>query len=136
MYKRETRWRSKYKAKKLNSNFPLDMKVLKNQEEATAKLNLIYKEIDTPELSGGGLHYHLCTFNMLSNDKSKQQYECRKWLKNHPIEYPEGDFWSPCDFCAMMNYVALDDEGKIMYVSRTFPEEILAWERKRSEAIK
>lgn len=132
MYKKKERWRSKYKAKELNPNFPLDMKVLKDQEEATEKLNLIYREIDTEELGGGGLHYHLCTFKMLSNDKSKQRHECKEWLKKHPIEYPENnEFLDACDLCPMMNYIALDDEGKIMYVSRTFPKEILEWERKR-----
>lgn len=133
MYKREKRWRSKYKAKRIKSNFPIDINVLKNQEEVTEKLNLIYREIDTEELSGRGLHYHLCTFKMLNNDKSKQQHECKEWLKKHPIEYPENnEFLDACDLCPMMNYIALDDEGKIMYVSRTFPKEILAWERKRN----
>ena len=126
MYKREKRWRSKYKAKKLNPNLPLDMNVLKNQEEATEKLNLIYKEIDNQEVLGGnGLHEHICTFKMLSNDKTRQARECREWLKKHHVDYPTyKEFWSPCDFCAMMNYIAQDDEGKIMYVSRTFPEEL------------
>lgn len=133
MHKQKERWRSKYKAEKLNPNFPLDIEVLKNQEEATKKLNLIYKEIDTEELGGSGLHYHLCTFKMLSNDKPLQQAQCRKWLMAHPIEYPEGDFWGPCDFCAMMNYIAQDDEGKIMYVSRTFPEDLLEWEKNKHD---
>ena len=123
MYKR---WRSKYKAAKLNPNYPIDLEILKKQEEATAKLNLIYREVDNQEiLSGNGLHEHICTFKMLSNDKTRQAHECREWLKKHPIDYPyEDDYWEPCDFCAMMNYVAQDDEGKIMYVSRTFPEEL------------
>jgi hypothetical protein len=123
---RDKRWRTKYKAAELDPNYPIDPEVLKNQEEATAKLNLIYREIDDQEVLGGnGLHDHICTFKMLSNDKTRQARQCREWLKKHPIEYPDNnDFliWEPCDFCAMMNYVAQDDEGKIMYVSRTFPE--------------
>ena len=124
MYKR---WRSKNKAAELDPNYPIDLEILKKQEEATAKLKLIYREIDTQELGGNGLHEHICTFEMLSNDKTHQARECREWLKKHPINYPyEDDYWDwePCDFCAMMNYIAQDDEGKIMYVSRTFPEEL------------
>lgn len=121
------RWRSINKATKLNPNYPIDPEVLKKQEEATTKLDLIYKEIDNQKVLGGnGLHEHICTFKMLSNDKTRQARECREWLKKHPIEYPDSNFliWEPCDFCAMMNYVAQDDEGKIMYVSRTFPEQL------------
>ena len=125
MYKEKERWRSKYKAAELDPNYPINQEILRKQEEATAKLDLIYREIDDQEVLGGnGLHEHICTFKMLSNDKTRQARECREWLKKHPIDYPNIDFlvWEPCDFCAMMNYIAQDDEGKIMYVSRTFPE--------------
>ena len=127
------RWRQRNKAMELDPNYPIDKETLKAQEEATRKLKLIYREVDNQEkLGGNGLHEHLCTFKMLSNDKSRQQHECKEWLKKHPIEYPKNnEFLDACDLCPMMNYIALDDEGKIMYVSRTFPEEILAWERKR-----
>lgn len=129
------RWRSKNKAAELDPNYPIDLETLKKQEEATAKLNLIYKEIDNQQILGGnGLHEHICTFKMLSNDKTRQARECREWLKKHPINYPyEDDYWEPCDFCAMMNYVAQDDEGKIMYVSRTFPEELKKFFDNRSK---
>lgn len=132
MFKRDKRWRLKNKAAKLDPNYPINPEILKKQEEATEKLNLIYKEIDDPKVLGGcGLHEHICTFEMLSNDKTRQARECREWLKAHPIEYPtDDDFWEPCDFCAMMNYVAQDDEGKIMYVSRAFPEERINWTKK------
>ena len=83
MYKRDKRWRSKYKAAELNPNYPIDLEVLKKQEEATAKLNLIYQEVDNQEVLGGnGLHGHICTFKMLSNDKAKQVHQCREWLKS------------------------------------------------------
>ena len=128
------RWRERNKAMKFNPDYPIDKETLKAQEEATRKLQLIYREVDNQKkLGGNGLHEHLCTFKMLSNDKSLQQAECRKWLAAHPIEYPEGDFWEPCDFCAMMNYVAQDDEGKIMYVSRTFPKDLLEWEKNKHD---
>lgn len=117
----------------LDPSYSIDLDVLKKQEEATARLELIYHAIDTRELSGFGCHAHICTFKMLSNDKSLQQSECRKWLAAHSIKYPEGDFWGPCDFCAMMNYVAQDDEGKIIYVSRTFPEDLLKWEKNKND---
>lgn len=127
------RWRQRNKAMELDPNYLINKETLKAQEEATRKLKLIYQEVDNQEkLGGNGLHEHLCTFKMLSNDKSLQQAQCKKWLAAHPIEYPENnEFLDACDLCPMMNYIALDDEGKIMYVSRTFPEEILAWERKR-----
>ena len=128
------RWHGRNKVMELDPNYPIDKQILEAQEEATKKLQLISREVDNQEkLGGNGLHEHLCTFKMLSNDKSLQQAECRKWLAAHPIEYPEGNFWSPCDFCAMMNYVAQDDEGKIMYVSRTFPEDLLKWEKNRHD---
>lgn len=134
MYKRKKRWRSIDKAAELDPNYPIDLEVLGKQEEATAKLKLIYREIDTQELGGNGLHEHICTFKMLSNDKTLQVKECKEWLKKHPIEYPDfGSYWNPCDFCAMMNYVAQDDEGKIMYVSRTFPEELKKYFNNRSK---
>ena len=41
---------------------------------------------------------------------------------NYPKEYIEDD---KCEFCPMLNYLALDDEGRIMYITRTFPDEIL-----------
>lgn len=128
------RWRQRNKAMELDPNYLIDKKTLKAQEEATRKLKLIYREVDNQEkLGGNGLHEHLCTFKMLSNDKSRQQHECKEWLKKHPIKYPKNnEFLDACDLCPMMNYIALDDEGKIMYVSRTFPEEILAWERMRN----
>lgn len=127
------RWRQRNKAMELDPNYLIDKETLKAQEEATRKLKLIYREVDNQEkLGGNGLHEHICTFKMLSNDKSRQQHECKEWLKKYPIEYPKNnEFLDACDLCPMMNYIALDDEGKIMYVSRTFPEEILAWERKR-----
>ena len=132
MYKR---WRSENKAAELNPNYPIDPEVLKKQEEATAKLDLIYHAIDTKEVRGIGCHEHICTFEMLSNDKTRQARECKEWLKKHPIEYPDSDFliWEPCDFCAMMNYVAQDDEGKIMYVSRTFPDQLKKYVENRSK---
>ena len=138
MFKRDKRWRLKNKAAKLDPNYPINPEILKKQEEATEKLNLIYKEIDDPKVLGGcGLHEHICTFEMLSNDKTRQARECREWLKAHPIEYPtDDDFWEPCDFCAMMNYVAQDDEGKIMYVSRAFPEERINWTKKFAKNFK
>ena len=111
MYKEKERWRSKNKAAELDPNYPIDPEILQKQEEATAKLDLIYREIDNQEVSGNGLHEHICTFKMLSNDKTRQARECREWLKKHPIEYPNSNFliWEPCDFCAMMNYIAQDD---------------------------
>lgn len=126
MYKEKERWRSKNKAAELDPNYSIDPEVLQKQEEATAKLNLIYREIDDQEVLGGnGLHEHICTFEMLSNDKTLQARQCREWLKKHPVEGLDSDSWAePCDFCAMMNYIAQDDEGKIMYVSRRFPEEL------------
>ena len=52
MYKNK-RWRSEYKAAELDPNYPIDPEILQKQEEATAKLNLIYREIDNQEILGG-----------------------------------------------------------------------------------
>ena len=76
-------------------------------------------------------HQHVCTFELLGKDTYKRKKECKKYLKNHPIVIPtnypkeyniEDD---KCEFCPMLNYIALDDEGRIMYITRTFPDEIL-----------
>jgi len=131
------RHRQKNKAMELDPNYFINKEILNAQEEATKKLKLIYQEIDNQEkLGGNGLHEHICTFKMLSNDKTYQMKQCREWRANHPIKFPEDDepkyLEDYCDFCSMMNYVALDDEGKVMYVSRTFPEELI----KRIEKIR
>ena len=130
--------RQKNKAMELDPNYFINKEILNAQEEATKKLKLIYQEIDNQEkLGGNGLHEHICTFKMISNDKSLQQSKCKKWLASHPIEYQnDDDFWSPCDFCAMMNYIARDDEGKIMYVSRNFPEDYIKWLKQYKERNK
>lgn len=119
------RWRERNKAMALIPNYHINKEVLNAQEEATKKLDLIYQEIDNQEILGGnGLHEHLCTFQMLSNDKTLQAKQCREWRATHPIKLSED--YKPecvedyCDYCPMFNYIALDDEGKIMYVSRTF----------------
>ena len=74
-------------------------------------------------------HRHMCTFEMLSG-KFDTEKRCRQWRKKHPIKFP--DKWPPvedvedyCDFCEMMNYVALDNEGRIMYVKRNDVEQLL-----------
>ena len=122
------RWKARYEASQLNPQYPIDPIVLQKQEEAARKIDLVYNELDNQEILGGnGLHEHLCLFSMLSNDKSKQYKQCRKWRKEHNnIEEFQGIGWSDaCDYCEMMCYVALDDEGKLMYTSRIFPDEFL-----------
>ena len=127
------RWYGERKALSINKNESslIDIETLKKQEEATKKLDLIYNEIDNQDIIGGiGLHEHICLFKMLNNDKTKQQSLCKKWKKNHPIQFPnkkEDSYftWEDCDFCSMFCYIALDDEGKLMYASRTFPEDLI-----------
>lgn len=124
---KEKRWRAKNKAECLDPNYPINANVLQQQEEAARKIDLISNELDNQAIIGGnGLHEHLCLFSMLSNDKSEQYAECRKWRKKHnnKLEFETIGWSDACDFCEMMCYVALDDEGKLMYVSRTFPDEL------------
>ena len=52
-------------------------------------------------------HKHLCTFAMLGNNKIE---ECTKFYNGMPP--------AECDCCPMLNYVALDHKGKIMFVER------------------
>ena len=51
---------------------------------------------------------HLCTFMMLGQNKEEQ---CKKLYNGKPPQ--------ECDCCPMLNYVALDHNGKIMFVERS-----------------
>lgn len=127
MYKRKVALRKIYYPNKKTNT-------LIAQEKATKDIINFSNNRDTEECYGNGCHYHICTFEMISNDRRWQKAQCKKWLKKHPIIsrniIDSSDY---CDHCAMFNYVALDDEGKVMYVSRTFPQEIYEWEKKYYE---
>ena len=129
MYKRRVQLNKIYSLSKRT-------KVLVAQEQATKEIkNFCYNiDFNNTALEGNGDHAHVCTFKMLSNDRGWQKAQCKKWLKKHPIISKNIiDSSDYCDYCAMFNYVALDDEGKVMYVSRTFPQEIYEWEKKYYE---
>ena len=101
-------------------NLPIDKETLKIQEDWTNKVRKFAWQ-EPQEAGGNGIHYHKCLFCMLSNDKAKQYKQCREWRKKHNItaKFDGGMEWSDaCDECEMMCYVALDDEGKLMYTTR------------------
>ena len=106
-------------------------KELQNQVLMTETLDQIIKQFENEyHLGGYWNHKHLCTFEMICpKDKEKK---CAEWRAKHPIHFPK-KWHKPtctedyCDFCEMMNYVALDDEGRIIYVSRSFPEKLRKW---------
>lgn len=100
-------------------HLPINQETLTTQEAFTKEVR--DKCLHEPEAAhGNGWHYHKCLFAMLSNDKSEQYAQCRKWRRDHNINLPfDGMEWSDaCDYCQMMCYVALDDEGKLMYAIR------------------
>lgn len=118
MYKRRVNLREAYNKRLLYES----SKVLPKQEEITKEIVKFTEEKDTHDVIGYGLHNHICTFEIMSNDRPWQKAQCKKWIKNHPIKYDE---WGPdCDFCEMFNYIALDDEGRLMYATRNFPEKL------------
>ena len=118
MYKRRVNLRKAYNKRVLNE----PSKALPKQEEITKEIVKFIKEKDTNDAAGYGLHNHICTFEIMSNDRPWQKAQCKKWIKNHPVECDE--YGPDCDFCEMFNYIALDDEGRLMYATRNFPEEL------------
>lgn len=100
-------------------DLPLNQKTLQIQEDWAIKVRKF--AIQEPiEAAGNGLHYHKCLFCMLSNDKPKQYNQCREWRKNHNItaDFNKMEWSDACEECEMFCYIALDDEGKLMYTTR------------------
>ena len=96
MYERRVNLRKAYNKRVLNE----PSKALPKQEEITKEIKKFAKEKDTYDAAGYGLHEHMCTFELISNDKPWQKAQCKKWIKNHPVECDE---WGPdCDFCEML----------------------------------
>ncbi len=107
-------------------------KELQNQILMTEALNQTIEQLENRyHFDGYWNHEHLCTFDMLDSEDCKEE-NCAKWRAKHPVHFPK-KWHKPtciedyCDFCEMMNYVALDDEGRIIYVSRSFPEKLRKW---------
>ena len=84
-----------------------------NIDKAWKYIKKFAKGKDTHDAAGYGLHEHVCTFELISNDKPWQKAQCKKWIKNHPVECDE--YGPDCDFCEMLNYIALDDEGTMVF---------------------
>lgn len=120
----------------------MNMNILEQQEQFTKEIKTAIqaKELNNEEVIGTNQHRHICTFEITSNDRWEKSVLCQNWRAKHPIKFPNVPFYqedfSPslpdyCDFCPMMNFVALDEEGKIMYSVRNFPEDIIhAMEKK------
>ena len=114
------------------------MKDIEIQEQMTKEIERMIEKIDTitPPLKGYYHHAHKCTFKMLYPEIAKE--ECAKWRAQHPIIFPNK--WHPptclddyCDFCDMMNYISLDNEGRIQYVIRSNPAKLLSFFNKRNK---
>ena len=109
----------------------IDYDLLSKQNEFEKQARNLYKENTVMNSN----HYHICTFSIYSNDKAWQRCQCKKWRMQHPIELPI-DFEPECvedycDYCPMLNYMTVDEEGKVMYIQRNFPEELIKWENSR-----
>ena len=74
-----------------------------------------------PNHGGFWNHQHLCTFDMLPGRKYKKQ-KCREWCRKHP-ELKTLPRYDRCDACEMFNYVAIDDEGRIVMIIHPNKEE-------------
>ena len=100
----------------------ISLEILGAQEGLTKEIAQFCDEREqaNPMTEGYGRHYHLCTYEMVSNDGRWQDAMCIKWREKHGMMGKNK--YDCCDYCTMMNYVALDDEGKIMYVTRNIPD--------------
>lgn len=76
-------------------------------------------------------HDHMCTFKMLCRgDLKEAERQCYEYRARKPIIFPKN--WPKpscvedyCDFCDMMNYIALDNKGRVMYAQRINPQELI-----------
>lgn len=110
---------NRYSQKRKYFQNPLNKEILTVQEAFAQQV----KELCNSELEeayGESYHKHKCLFCMLSNNKSQQLAQCKKWRRDHHITAPFDKMeWSDaCDNCDMACYVRLDDEGKLMWITR------------------
>jgi len=111
---------------------------LKRQEALAAELRPIIDKLENKYHKQDKFwnHAHRCTFEILCHgDINEAERQCARWRAEHPIHFPKNwpkprDISDYCDFCEMMNYVALDEEGRIIYTQRIDPNELLAWHRR------
>lgn len=108
------------------------------QEELARVINAAIRECEINYPVECNNHRHLCTFTMLGQSSREARKSCRCWLEQHPIKFPDNwviptDIKDYCDFCEMMNYVCLDDEGRIIYTLRTDPESLRHYFNKQSK---
>lgn len=136
---KKERTRNKYKAqaqdwKRMTVAEEIHAKpIIQAQEKLTQEIintNIKIQE-KYPECYGFPAHEHICTFDMLSRGKRNpfiQSKECKEWIKKQPVVLPENEnpygFYDYCDYCQMMNYVAVDDLGRIVFVHRNTQEDI------------
>ena len=106
------------------------MKDIEIQDRITNEIEKAINAIEkkNPSISGCYMHAHKCTFDMLCPEIAEQ--ECAKWRAKQPVRFPT--HWPKpscredyCDFCDMMNYIALDEKGRIMYTVRSDGNKLL-----------
>lgn len=108
---------------------------LKQQEALAAELHPIIDRLENKYHKQDEFwnHAHCCTFKMLCcGDEKEAERQCAQWRSKHPIHFPKNwhklqDISDYCDFCEMMNYVSLDDEGRIIYVERNDVKKLLRY---------
>lgn len=106
---------------------------LEQQEALVTQLNPVISNLENKYHKNNEYwdHAHCCTFEMLCyGDLKEAERQCARWRAQHPIRFPKKwpqphDISDYCDFCEMHNYIALDNEGRIMYVKRNTPNELL-----------
>lgn len=105
------------------------------QEELTNAIDSAIKQCEEEYPVECNNHQHICTFKLLGEKVAKK---CDAWRAQHPIKFP--DKWHEptcredyCGFCEMMNYICLDDEGRIVYVTRTHPDRLRFYFNHKSE---
>ena len=72
-------------------------------------------------------HIHICTFDLYKSSSRYKKRCCKEWMKKHPeLQLARNKYGSggECDFCEMMNFVCIDDEGKIAAITHASKSEI------------
>lgn len=99
------------------------MTELEKQEElAQAAVNLVHDWYNKNWEVGFPAHEHKCTFQLLEKNRRIARKWCKKWLENHPylneIYKKDTEFGLPCDYCEMMNFICVNNEGRIATMYR------------------
>lgn len=101
---------------------------LETQEQLASTCNaLISQWYDKHFDVGFPCHFHICTFDLYHWPYDLRRRKCKEWIKAHPelqLVRRKLGRGNECDYCEMMNFVCVDNEGKIAAIVHPTKEEI------------